>query len=135
VTNEEPLPPRQLNPDVPRDLETIVLKAIAREPAHRYQTANELADDLKRFLELKPIRARRVSAAERLWRWCRRNPAVASLLAALLVVLLGGLAGVSWKWLEAEQLRKDERAARDDADEARREADARPPRSAASWRR
>jgi serine/threonine protein kinase/Flp pilus assembly protein TadD len=125
VTSEEPLPPQRLNAEVPRDLETIVLKATAREPAHRYQSAGELADDLKRFLELKPIRARWVSAAERLWRWCRRNPTVASLLAALLVVLLGGLAGVSWKWREAEELRKDERTARDEADEARGEADER----------
>jgi serine/threonine protein kinase/WD40 repeat protein/tetratricopeptide (TPR) repeat protein len=96
VTHEEPVPPRRLNPEAPRDLETIVLKAIAKEPGHRYQTAAELADDLKRFIELKPIRARRVSNAERLWRWCRRNPTTASLctmlLLALLVIAIGGVA-------------------------------------------
>ena len=72
----------RLDPRIPRDLETIVLKAIAKEPARRYPTAEELAEDLRRFLEDRPIRARRASSAERLLRWCRRN-AVAGLLASL----------------------------------------------------
>jgi serine/threonine protein kinase/Flp pilus assembly protein TadD len=122
VTHEEPVPPRRLNPEVPRDLETIVLKAIARDPAHRYQTASELAEDLKRFLDLKPIRARRVGVPERFWRWCRRNPVVASLLGLLVVVFLAGFAGVTWKWQEAEQLREDENSARAAADKARQAA-------------
>jgi WD40 repeat protein/Tfp pilus assembly protein PilF len=78
VTHEEPARPRRLNPAIPRDLETIVLKAIEREPGRRYPTAGALAEDLKRFEEDKPIRARRISAGERLWRWCRRNPALAA---------------------------------------------------------
>jgi WD40 repeat protein/serine/threonine protein kinase len=78
ILNEEPPRPRKRTPEVPADLETIVLKAMAREPAHRYQTATELAEDCKRFLEDKPIRARPVGAAERLGRWCRRNPALAA---------------------------------------------------------
>jgi serine/threonine protein kinase/Flp pilus assembly protein TadD len=122
VTHEEP-PPRRLNPEVPRDLETIILKAIAREPAHRYQAAAELAADLQRFLDFKPIHARRVSPAERFWRWCRRNPAVASLLALVVVVFLIGFAGVTWKWQEAERLREDESTARREADQARQAAD------------
>src|SRR5207248_4472006 len=76
ITHEVPPRPRKLNPAIPRDLETIVLKAAARDAAHRYQTPGELADDLRRFLEDRPIRARRATAAERLWRWCRRNPVV-----------------------------------------------------------
>jgi serine/threonine protein kinase len=88
---EEPLPLRQWDTKVPRDLETIVLKAIAQEPARRYQTAGDLAEDLHRFLAYLPIRARRTSRAERFLRWCRRNPVVASLSAvvALLLVVLG----------------------------------------------
>src|SRR5262249_42652945 len=76
---------------VPRDLETIVLKAIAREPERRYQTAGDLADDLHRFLADRPIRARRISRAERVLRWCKRNPLMAGLSAAgvVLLVVLG----------------------------------------------
>jgi eukaryotic-like serine/threonine-protein kinase len=90
VLREEPVPPRQLDPRIPRDLETIVLKAMAKDPARRYLTAGELAEDLRRFLADRPVRARRISGAERTWRWARRNPAVASLLgcvAALLVAV------------------------------------------------
>jgi WD40 repeat protein/serine/threonine protein kinase len=89
VMHGEPARPRKLNPGVPRDLETVVLKAIARDPAHRYQTPTLMADDLKRFVEDRPVRARRINEAERLWRWCRRNPAVSGLLAAVVVLLLG----------------------------------------------
>src|SRR5262249_34138568 len=79
---------RKLNPAIPRDLETIVLKATDREPMRRYQTARALSDDLKRFVDDKPIHARQASSAERLWRWCRRNPVVASLSAAILTLLV-----------------------------------------------
>jgi WD40 repeat protein/serine/threonine protein kinase/tetratricopeptide (TPR) repeat protein len=88
ITHSEPPALRRLNPQVPRDLETIVHKAIARDPGHRYQTAAELADDLRRFVEDKPIRARRISRAEQLWRWCRRNPALASLSATAILLLV-----------------------------------------------
>src|SRR5438477_657912 len=71
--------PRKVNSEVPRDLETIVLKAIERSPAERYQSAEELAEDLGRFLEDRPPRARRRSPAERAWRWARRNPVMAGL--------------------------------------------------------
>jgi serine/threonine protein kinase len=102
IYGRELVPPRKVNPAVPRDLETIVLKATARDPGRRYPTAQALAADLRRFLEDRPIRARRTTPTERLWRWCRRNPAVASLAAALLLVFLSGFAGVVWKWQEAE---------------------------------
>jgi serine/threonine protein kinase/WD40 repeat protein len=88
VMHTEPPRPRKLNPLVPRDLETVVLKTLARDPAHRYQTASELAEDLKRFVDDRPIRARRVSARERFWRWCRRNPALAWLTGAVAALLL-----------------------------------------------
>jgi eukaryotic-like serine/threonine-protein kinase len=84
-------PPRRLAAvaaGIPRDLETIVMKAVAREPAHRYQSAEEMADDLRRFLGDRPIRARRVSSVEHLWRWCRRNPTVAGLTATALALLV-----------------------------------------------
>jgi eukaryotic-like serine/threonine-protein kinase len=95
VLREEPVPPRRIDPRVPRDLETVVLKAMAKEPARRYQTADELADDLRRFLADRPIRARRSSHPERLWRWCRRNPVVASLAGAVLGLLVVIAAGGS----------------------------------------
>jgi WD40 repeat protein/serine/threonine protein kinase len=84
-------PPRldRLNPEVPRDLVTIVHKAIDRDPAHRYASAAALAADLQRFLDDEPIQARRVAPAERFLRWCRHNPAVAGLLAAVAILLVG----------------------------------------------
>jgi WD40 repeat protein/serine/threonine protein kinase len=103
VMHDEPVRPRKLNPAVPRDLETVILKAIARDPAHRYQTPAEMAEDLKRFVEDRPVKARRVSEAEKLLRWCRRNPLVAGLLAAIVLVFLAGFAGVAWQWREAER--------------------------------
>ncbi len=88
ITQEEPTAPSTINPEIPRDLDTIVLKAISLEPAHRYQSAGDMAGDLQCYLEDRPIRARRTSAAERLLRWCRRNRAVASLAGTALVLLV-----------------------------------------------
>lgn len=82
------VPPSRINPEIPRDLETVVLKAMSHEIAHRYETAEELALDLQRFLEDRPIHARRATAMERFARWCRRNPALAatSAIAAILMM-------------------------------------------------
>jgi tetratricopeptide (TPR) repeat protein len=113
VTSTEPPRPRKLCPAVPRDLETIILKVIDREPARRYQTAGALAEDLKCFVEDKPIRARRVSAAERLWRWCRRNPAVASLAAAVFLLLLVVAAGSTIAAFHLGNLAEQEKLLRD----------------------
>ncbi|HLJ93117.1 MAG TPA: protein kinase, partial [Gemmataceae bacterium] len=88
VIQDEPKPPRRLNDKIPRDLETICLKALAKEPSRRYQTASAFADDLKRLLSGEPIQARPVSQVERLWRWSRRNPVIAGLSAAVLLLLL-----------------------------------------------
>ncbi|HZZ79005.1 MAG TPA: protein kinase [Gemmataceae bacterium] len=106
--------PRKLNPAVPRDLETIVLKAIAADPAHRYQTAQELREDLERFRDDKPIFARPVGEVEKLWRWSRRNPMPASLAAAFLLSLALGITGITWKWLEAVDGRRHADTARQD---------------------
>jgi serine/threonine protein kinase/WD40 repeat protein/tetratricopeptide (TPR) repeat protein len=115
VMHDEPVRPRKLNRSVPRDLETVVLKAIARDPAHRYQTPAEMAEDLKRFVEDRPVKARRVSEAEKFWRWCRRNPLPASLLAGMVLVFVAGFAGVFWQWRVAEAARQDEKDQRDRA--------------------
>jgi WD40 repeat protein/tetratricopeptide (TPR) repeat protein len=92
VTSEAPPKLRKLDPHVPRDLVTIIAKATDKEPARRYQTAAELGDDLRRFLEDRPIRARQTGPVERGWRWCRRNPAVTLLLAALVAGSLAAAA-------------------------------------------
>jgi serine/threonine protein kinase len=91
VLEDEPRPPRQLHDKIPRDLETICLKAMAKSPARRYATARDLAEDLRRYLAREPIRARPVGRIERLRHWCRRNPVAASFLMA---VTLGSAFGV-----------------------------------------
>jgi WD40 repeat protein/tRNA A-37 threonylcarbamoyl transferase component Bud32 len=88
IIDEEPPGPRQLNAEVSRDLETITLKCLEKEPARRYQSAGELADDLRRFVLGEPIRARPVSRFERGWRWCKRHQDLAWLSAVLLLLLL-----------------------------------------------
>src|SRR5262249_53948592 len=93
VLRDDPRPPRQLNDKVPRDLETICLKAMARESAKRYASAGELAADLRRWRDGEPIKARPVGRAERLVRWCRRNPVAAGLIVA---VTLGGASGLGY---------------------------------------
>jgi WD40 repeat protein/tRNA A-37 threonylcarbamoyl transferase component Bud32 len=94
VLHDEPRPPRSLNDRLPRDLQTICLKALAKEPARRFPSAGELAADLRRFLAGQPIHARPVSRSARLWRWCKRNPALAS-TAALAAAALVAVAVVS----------------------------------------
>ncbi len=123
VMHDEPQRPRKLNPAVPRDLETVVLKAIARDPAHRYQSPAALADDLRRFVEDRPVKARRVSETEKFLRWCRRNPLPASLLAGIVLVFLAGFAGVSWQWREAAAARDDEKHQRGRAEVLRKGAE------------
>lgn len=84
----DPLPPSSVRPGIPLDLETIVLKSIARDPADRYLTANEMAADLNRFLDDRPIRARRHTRVEVAWRWCRRNPIIAGMAAIVSALLI-----------------------------------------------
>ena len=111
IAEEEPARLGKVDPRVPRDLETIIHKASAKEPSRRYANAAALAEDLRRFLSDRPIRARRASIGERMWRWCRRNVAVATLLALLMMSFFAGFAGVAWKWRDAEHSRQREQEA------------------------
>jgi WD40 repeat protein/serine/threonine protein kinase len=124
VTSTEPARLGKVNPQVPRDLVTIVHKAIERDPGRRYPTAGDLAADLRRFQEDRPVQARRVSEAERLWRWGRRNPALAALVAITCSALLSLLIGAWWHTLDlriANQLAEDRRQqAENSAQEAQR---------------
>src|SRR5204863_7911835 len=85
VTTTEPVPPGDLTVNLPRDLETITLKCLRKEPARRYTTAAELADDLRRFLDGEPIQARPVPAWEKAWKWSRRRPAWAALIVTIVL--------------------------------------------------
>ena len=138
VLGVEPASPRKLNPAVPADLDTISLKCLEKEPDRRYQTAQEVVDELDRYLRKEPILARPIGRAARTWRWCKRRPAVAALI-ALIVGLVGflSIAGPAMAVREsnlratAEQQRvraeeNEEKAeqARSLADEQRRKAEA-----------
>jgi hypothetical protein len=136
VLHEEPRRPRRINDKIPKDLETVCLKCLAKEPDRRYATATELANELGRFLAGEPVRARPVGRIERVWRWCRRKPLVAGLSAAaafLFVLALGATSFGLWRVsLEQEETARqrdlavrNERDAillRDQEAKARREA-------------
>ena len=105
IVEGEPTPIRRLNPAVPFELATILVKAMSKEPARRYETAGHLADDLGRFLEGRPIAARPVGPIARTWRWCRRKPLLAGMAASLLLAVASGLAGIALSWREAVRQR------------------------------
>ncbi|MEQ9406100.1 MAG: protein kinase [Fuerstiella sp.] len=133
VMNKEPVSPRDLNPSVPKDLETICLKCLTKEPHRRYGSAEELADDLDRFLKGQPVLARPIGAIGRTVRWCRRNPVVASLLALVFMSMAVGTvvsvyyadaagnlaAREAFERSQAEEARADAETQRDAANEAR----------------
>jgi len=123
VLNEEPVSPRKIRSDTPRDLATIVMKSIAKVPSRRYATAAELAADLKRWQQGKPIQARRISVPERWWLWSRRNPLTASLAGALgaAIILLGGLFG--WDYWRTKVEYTDVQFALTDEQKARKQAE------------
>ncbi len=122
IQRDEPPRPRKLNARIPRDLETICLKAMAKEPARRYQTAQDLADDLHCWLEGKPIVARPIGPLARGWRWARRNPVVASLSAAVVMALVCGTAISTYFAIAADARAREAIAERQRAEEGFREA-------------
>jgi serine/threonine protein kinase len=95
MLDQQPVSPRTLNPSVHRDLETIVLKTIHKDPSRRYRSCKELAEDLQRYLDGIPILARPVSHLERAWRWCRRNPVLATLALSVAVLVLSTIAAIT----------------------------------------
>ena len=109
VRTREPAPPRTLVPGLPRDLETIALTCLRKDPQRRYASAGALADDLQRWLDGFPIRARPVSKLEHASRWCRRRPAFASLLAVLAFTVASSLVGLLTLWRHSEAERRGPR--------------------------
>jgi WD40 repeat protein/tRNA A-37 threonylcarbamoyl transferase component Bud32 len=119
VAEYEPLAPGKLQRHIPRELETVCLKCLQKEPRKRYATALALADDLHRFLENRPILARRISFLERIERWRRREPLKAGLILALLCAFFTGVAGVATQWRRAEEKARAESYARARAERER----------------
>jgi tetratricopeptide (TPR) repeat protein/tRNA A-37 threonylcarbamoyl transferase component Bud32 len=101
LLDKEPARPRSLNPRADRDLETICLKCLEKEPARRYASAQELTDDLERYLAGEPIQARPLPRMAKIWRWCRRQPLLAGVSAALLLSFVLGFGAVAWQWRRA----------------------------------
>jgi hypothetical protein len=118
IIGAEPVPPRRLRSQVPRDLETVCLKCMQKEPRKRYVSAEALADDLQCFLRGEPVSARPVGQAGRLWRWCCRRPAVAALIASLVCVFLAGFVAVFWQWRVAVAATEEKELQRQQAEAA-----------------
>jgi WD40 repeat protein/serine/threonine protein kinase len=115
VRTQEPVSPRQLQPRLPRDLETICLKCLQKDPVRRYQTAEALADDLRRFLDDRPIQARRIGQIEKVARWARRNPLPAISLTSVAAMLLTAFVMVTLSYVNSETARQEESRQRDEA--------------------
>jgi tetratricopeptide (TPR) repeat protein len=122
VVHQEPVPPRRLQPKTPKDLETICLKCLEKDPRKRYASAELLGRDLHLFLGGRPIQARPVGAVERTWKWSRRRPAAAALIVTAAVVLLTTLAGGYWLAGHERSLRKEVEKSRDEVEKSRDEA-------------
>jgi len=121
--SDEPVPPTQLQSKTPRDLETICLKCLHKEPGKRYSSAEELAEDLGRFLRGEPIQARPVGAVERGVKWMRRHAAVSALATAVLLALTGGVAVSSWFAYSASQEATEARTQKERPDKKAQEAE------------
>ena len=123
VRNSEPVPPSHLNPAVPRDLETICLKCLQKDPSKRYGSADELANDLRRFLGGEPVQARPVGMGERVWRWCWRNPVAALLVISLVVGFVVATSGWVKAKLNGDEKERQRLAAIDAGNKAHAEAE------------
>jgi WD40 repeat protein len=121
VLHEDPTPPARLAPNVPRDLETICLKCLQKDPRKRYATAAQMADDLERYLVGRPIVARPVSTAERLWKWACRHPSVAAMIGTTVAAVIAALVGTTTMWMRANERAERELLAHKLADERGRE--------------
>jgi tRNA A-37 threonylcarbamoyl transferase component Bud32 len=122
VVETEPIPPKDVNPDVDLDLQTITLKCLEKRPERRYASARELAAELERFLNGEPIHARPISAMDRLWRWCKRRPKVAGLTAAVVLMALFIAIVSPLVALRQESLRRDADKRAQEAQAARGQA-------------
>jgi WD40 repeat protein len=122
VADNDPVPPTRLQPKTPKDLETICLKCLQKEPAKRYGSARELAEELRRFQAGEPIRARPVTGWERARKWARRQPATATLIAVSLVAAVTLLGGGTWFTLRLHRANKEAEAARQTALETAEES-------------
>jgi tetratricopeptide (TPR) repeat protein len=123
VIKDEPVPPSQLIPKLHRDIETICLKCLQKESLKRYADCEALAEDLRRFVVGEPILARPVSAPERLWRWCRRNPRIAGLSAVVLCLLVAVAIGSTASAITIAQERNQKEQQRQAAEEAKKSAE------------
>jgi WD40 repeat protein/tRNA A-37 threonylcarbamoyl transferase component Bud32 len=140
VISDEPVPPRQLNAGVPKDLETVCLKCLHKEPRKRYPSAAALADDLRRFRAGEPIVARPISAVERGVKWARRRPATAGLIVAIFLGVLGFVGAGLWYIDRLEEFNSDladaaqrEKTKADEAEEAKRQAETNSEQEKIAW--
>jgi serine/threonine protein kinase/WD40 repeat protein len=116
IAHEDPPAPRKINRSIPRDLETLILKAIDKQPGRRYQSAKTMVEDLRLFLADRPVQARRTTTTERAWRWCRRNPSLASLASCVALLMVVVFVGSVWfgftSGRQAQQLQEQTELAR-----------------------
>src|SRR5262245_43241800 len=112
VLEQEPRRPSMLNPEIPRDLETICLKCLEKDPVRRYASAAAMADDLEHWLRHEPILARPTGFVARVSKWARRQPMLAAAVGLLIIVLATGLTGILWQWRQAVTARYAEASER-----------------------
>ena len=121
IDRSNPVPVRDLRPDVPKDLERVCLKALEKRPNDRYASAADFADELQRILDGKPVLARPISVPGRVYRWSRRHPTVAALSMMLIVVIIASLVTTTWLWQDAVTSKQQAIARKEQVEEEQRE--------------